>query len=350
MKLLLAKCSLEALRNICVTNEMRMMLICGTVAAPHVGVILASVEIDLCLILRAENFDRVLKVYFRDPADPRDRFRAEHAFYEFLGNQGIRHTPEPLGWDTRHHLGLFSFVEGRKLRADEVDKRAVRQALEFLVAVNRARSAADADSIPVASEACFSIAEHLATVERRRQRLQKIAPASEIDRAAADFVSNELNPAWEKILATITRESGAVMADELPQSGRCLSPSDFGFHNALLTEDGLKFFDFEYAGWDDPAKLVCDFFCQPELPVESGLWHDFVNPLAAALNADPGFVERARRLLPAYQIKWCCILLNDFLASEQTRREFALGKSHAARQAAQLSKARQVLARLQQWA
>ena len=47
-----------------------------------------------------------------------------------------------------------------------------------------------------------------------------------------------------------------------------LSPSDFGFHNALLGPDGkLCFIDFEYAGWDDPAKLICDFFCQPQTPV-----------------------------------------------------------------------------------
>jgi len=299
--------------------------------------------------VRGENFDGVLKAYFQNPADPRDRFRAEHAFYELLARHGISRTPEPLGWDTQHHLGLFSFVEGRKLRLDEVDEQAVGQALEFIVAVNRARSAADVGSIPVASEACFSIAEHLATVERRLKRLQNIAPASEIDRAASDFVRDELNPAWKQIHEIISRESGTIVVNELPRSGRCLSPSDFGFHNALLTEDGLKFFDFEYAGWDDPAKLVCDFFCQPELPVDPGLWNEVVGRLAATLNPDPGFVERARRLVPAYQIKWCCILLNDFLASDQTRREFALGKSGAPRQAAQLHKARQALARLRQW-
>ena len=48
----------------------------------------------------------------------------------------------------------------------------------------------------------------------------------------------------------------------------CLSPSDFGFHNALVDDDGqVTFLDFEYAGRDDPAKLVSDFFCQPEIPV-----------------------------------------------------------------------------------
>ena len=39
-----------------------------------------------------------------------------------------------------------------------------------------------------------------------------------------------------------------------------ISPSDFGFHNALRTNTGPVFFDFEFSGWDDPAKTIIDFF------------------------------------------------------------------------------------------
>ena len=56
-----------------------------------------------------------------------------------------------------------------------------------------------------------------------------------------------------------------------------MSPSDFGFHNALATPGGrLVFIDFEYAGWDDPAKLANDFFCQPAVPVDARFYDDFV--------------------------------------------------------------------------
>ena len=48
---------------------------------------------------------------------------------------------------------------------------------------------------------------------------------------------------------------------ELEEDEKIISPSDFGLHNAKLGEDGkLAFFDFEYAGWDDPAKTIADFF------------------------------------------------------------------------------------------
>ena len=43
------------------------------------------------------------------------------------------------------------------------------------------------------------------------------------------------------------------------------SPSDFGFHNALLKDNGkLCFLDFEYFGRDDPVKLMADF-----------IWHHY---------------------------------------------------------------------------
>jgi hypothetical protein len=285
----------------------------------------------------------LLKAYFQNPADPRDRFGAERAFYDYLWSYGVRCTPEPLGWDDEQRLGLFTFVPGRKLRSEEITTDSVAQALAFISELNSARTTEAARRLPAASEACFCLADHIKCVERRVLRIGQIEAASPRGREAAEFVAEELNPAWQKVRASC---GGQIPANApLSPALRCLSPSDFGFHNALMTAGGrLQFFDFEYAGWDDPAKLACDFFCQPELPVHSGFWHDFVGRLTATLDPDPTFAERARRLLPAYQIKWCCILLNDFLAVDRTRREFALGKSSDARKAAQLNKARKALA------
>ena len=40
-----------------------------------------------------------------------------------------------------------------------------------------------------------------------------------------------------------------------------------GFHNAVVQcNSKVKFIDFEYAGWDDPAKTAADFIFQPQVP------------------------------------------------------------------------------------
>jgi hypothetical protein len=284
----------------------------------------------------------LLKAYFQNPADPRDRFGAERAFYEYLWGQGVRRTPEPGGWDAEQRLGLFTFVAGRKLRPEEITVDALAQALAFIAELNAARATPAARQLPLASEACFSVGEHLACVERRVARLERIESGDALDREAIAFVAKELKPAWYQVRAAI--EGQIPAGAPLNQAGRCLSPSDFGFHNALLADDGrLRFFDFEYSGWDDPAKLAGDFFCQPELPVDLGLWNDFVGQLTTTLNPEPGFAERARRLLPAYRIKWCCIMLNDFIPIDRHRREFALGKLCPDRKVSQLDKAQKKL-------
>ena len=301
-------------------------------------------------VYRVSNDNRVvaLKEYFKNPADSRDRFGTERAFYNFLFENGIRCTPERLGWDDERRLGLFSFVEGRKLAPGEVNGECVQQALDFIVELNRHRTEAAAQQIPVASEACFRIGDHIACVDRRIARLQDIEVSSQIDSEASIFICDSLLPAWQKARTTITKLAGSNLESSLSQNERCLSPSDFGFHNALLSADGrLRFFDFEYAGWDDPAKLVCDFFCQPQIPVAIQFWDAFVKTLSTSGVAQGDFVRRAEVLLPAYQLKWCCIILNEFVRTDRHRRDFAQGTvPFDDRKIVQLQKARQALRQL----
>ena len=45
-----------------------------------------------------------------------------------------------------------------------------------------------------------------------------------------------------------------IVTDAIDSNQCCILPGDFGFHNAIRTTKGVKFIDFEFAGWDDPAK------------------------------------------------------------------------------------------------
>jgi hypothetical protein len=293
--------------------------------------------------------DFVLKRYFQHPGDNRDRFTTEQRFYGFLWNCGFRQVSEPCAWDAENRVGLFSFVQGRKLNTGEVTRAMVDQALEFAIGMNQFRERSVAREVPVASEAYFSVPEQIAGIGRRVEQAQQIESTTETDAKAAALVRDGLAPAWQKIAAAIAQRCKAEpsLNQPLPENRRCLSPSDFGFHNALLAGDGrLIFFDFEYAGWDDPAKLICDFFCQPQVPVPFEFWDLFVNTLATGLNEGPELAERARILLPAYQIKWCCIMLNHFARAGRARREFARGSASEADKAAQLEKVRQALSNL----
>jgi hypothetical protein len=288
----------------------------------------------------------VLKRYFTDPRDPRDRLRAEWEFLQHAWSRGIRAIPEPLARDAAAHVGLYSFVEGRKLLPTELKPAHIDAAIEFVLAVNVPPRA----SLAPASEACFTLAEHIATVERRVARLATLDPDAPHLGEAQSFVSTRLLPAWNAVESRLTIDAcaaGLSMNEPIGADDRCLSPSDFGFHNALVDERGrVTFLDFEYAGCDDPAKLASDFFCQPEIPVPLVLHATFISRMAEGFKLDEKGQARCRMLLDAYRIKWTCIILNDFLPLGAARRAFADAGAWSARCAAQLAKAEAHLAGL----
>ena len=114
------------------------------------------------------------------------------------------------------------------------------------------------------------------------------------------------------------------MHAELDVSQRCLSPSDFGFHNALMMPDGkVCFIDFEYAGWDDPARMVGDFFSQLAVPVDIHYFDEFVESVMTPFSNPSLLIQRAKILRSVYQFKWCCIALNVFIPVNLARRQFA---------------------------
>jgi hypothetical protein len=291
----------------------------------------------------------VLKAYFQHPGDLRDRLGAEYSFSTFAWSQGVRCLPQPIACDVEHRLALYEFVPGRKLGSGEVTTRRVDEAIAFYRQLNTLRGARDAVKLPVGSEACFRLADHLHCLARRSERLQQMEPSTAIDRDAAHFIARVLAPLCQTVLDETTEQAlarGMSMSFELPQADRCLSPSDFGFHNALLTNEGtMTFLDFEYAGWDDPAKTVCDFFCQPELPAPLSLFDKFSAAVSEGLSEPDRQRQRFELLLPVYRLKWCCIILNDFLPAGNQRRQFAATEEpEAERKSRQLAKARQVAA------
>lgn len=288
-----------------------------------------------------------LKVYFRHPQDPRDRFGTERAFLEHARSLGLTCVPRILAADAEAGMTLLECVDGRRLAPGEAAWPRVEQALRFFLALNGLAGRAETLALPEASEACFSIGSHLGCVERRLARLRAAAGSGATGPEAAAFILESLAPAWETCRERVAAEARTRLGPDwdapLEAALRRLSPSDFGFHNALERPDGaLCFLDFEYGGWDDPAKTVCDFFCQPEIPVPGDLLDPFQAALAEAFPEDRSLAARVGLLLPVHQLKWCCILLNEFLPVSAARRDFAGGSGEDGRRG-QLAKAREAL-------
>ena len=266
----------------------------------------------------------VLKLYHWDTRDTRDRLGAEWHFLSYAWARGVRNIPRPLARDEGAHAGLYSLLPGHAVAASSIAAAHVDAALAFVLAVNAAPR--DPNALDPGSEACFSLREHIATIDRRVARLAAIEPDLPNRTNVETFIAASLHPTWSRVRSTLVDAAhhlGVDLDDRLDAARACVSPSDFGFHNALIDGEQIGFIDFEYAGRDDPAKLVCDFFCQPEVPVPPHYMAAFAHRLIAGLGLDAADEMRCALLLNAYRVKWTCIVLNDFLPLGSARRAYA---------------------------
>lgn len=289
----------------------------------------------------------IAKHYFNERDDKRDRLAAEYAFLCYARQCAPLSVPKPYYADRETGMALYEFVQGEPLSADEVGPNEVRQAADFFCALNNSLAEAQSFSLANASEAVFSIADHLNLVAKRIARLAQINVSTDIDAMAITFV-HQLHQRWQAIAEQLRSQCARERIDLnscLSSAQRCVSPSDFGFHNALRTADGtLRFLDFEYAGWDDPAKMVGDFFAQLAVPVSPQYFEDFTQQVMQPFAAAETLIQRATLLRPVYQIKWCCIALNIFMPVHLSRRLFAQPTLHVdALKRQQLQKATRIL-------
>jgi hypothetical protein len=288
------------------------------------------------------------KVYADPVPGRRDRLATEWQAFRFLHDHGVAVVPKPVACDAERKIAVYSWVEGNRFSDRIISLQDIDSAVGFLEQLDDLRDVPAAAQLPLASEACFSV-EHLAQnlCGRMRILLDADATSSGFEEMRA-FVRGELSDLcnrFEECARHGYDRLGRSPQAELPASERVLSPSDFGFHNAIHTGTGTVWLDFEYFGWDDPAKTMADFVLHPAMNLDFAARRRFWQKMAGRFGAVGDLAERARLLYPLYGIKWCLIMLNEFLSDGIERRRKAGSGAIAADdlRRRQLAKARNLL-------
>jgi len=225
-------------------------------------------------IIEQLNNKWIVKNYHRHANDERNRLENEFGFLTFLANNEMNIVAKPIAFDMVKNLGLFSYLPG--VLPKTIDGKYVDQACDFIKQINKTKFRKSAKGLPIASEACFSIISHINCVKKRVARLNKIIPSSPLQNDVSAFVQSSLVSSLNKITKYIYGKfSDKKMQEYLMKGSQIISPSDFGFQNTIVDKGTLYFLDFEYAGWDDPAKLICDFGCHPEIPIKDDYLQKF---------------------------------------------------------------------------
>jgi hypothetical protein len=247
------------------------------------------------------------------PQDGRDRLAVEYEALSFLTGCGLAMMPRPLACDRTASVAVYEWIEGVPIGTADV--AAIDAALAALADIHALAGRARAgDWSHPASASIFAPAEAIAQLRARRARFDTVAPH---DPRLAAFLAR-FDERCEQVLALtrcLAKTAGIAWATPLAIAYQTLSPSDFGFHNALRRPDGsVVFLDFEYFGWDDPAKLCSDFCLHPGMGLDENLEARFLRGARAIYGgADAQFAFRLAVMRPLCGLCWCMIVLNTFL-------------------------------------
>jgi len=294
--------------------------------------------------IRTAQQEFALKCYPSGADGAGERLARETKALTLMERHGLGAVPRLIAADPARGFALLSWLDASPL--GRITAHDIDQAVSFLATVGELERSPDVRELPLAREACLSGRE----IERQIEgRLARLGQASSEDRGLRTFLEERFRPCFARLLHRskgLTDAAGLDFNETLREENRCLSPSDFGFHNCLRRQDGsLVFFDFEYFGWDDPVKLTADIMLHPATRIAPPLIAHFRRQAALIYGGDLGFCHRLRAFYTLFAMRWVLILLNEFLP-EAWRRRVRAGARESWDEAKerQLERARDMLA------
>ena len=274
-------------------------------------------------LTRKKSAPVVLKKYPIRSSDSRNRLRVEFDACTFLHQNDIRLVPEPKVIDKKANVGIYEYVSGSRIL--EPNERDIEQAVKFIFSLNTVKSLKGASELPRASEACLCGWELFRQIETRIKALREISNTfPELE----NHIVSIIEPLYERIRnwSQMHWPHGIDFRKNLSLEYQTLSLSDFGFHNALKEADGtVRFLDLEYFGWDDPVKLVSDFWWHPGMQLTAPIKNVWLNKTIMVFGQEQTFLNRLNALHPAYGVRWSLIVLNKFLDTSNNRDQIQLG-------------------------
>jgi len=280
-----------------------------------------------------------LKIYPDLQKDNRKRLKTEFCACQILNEAGLP-VVQAVAKNDELNWAIYSWVDGVIETPDEqfIDKSItfINQLIKF------SHISKKVEIFHEASEACLNGAEIVKQVQRRLDRLKQ-ADNTQI----SNFLLIEFQPTFQKAIDYARQLMGAQFDILLNKDLLIVSPSDFGAHNAIKSIEGTtRFIDFEYFGWDDPVKLACDFYWHPAMNLDWVSKTIWMEKIKAIFVRDAGFEIRMSAYLPLFGLRWCLILLNEFLPDKLAQRIHADHEKKneiAAAQEMQFNKSKNIL-------
>jgi len=262
-----------------------------------------------------ENKKYALKIYPDLSIDSRPRLKTESSAIKLLWSNNLP-VPKLICSDLNLNWGIYEWLEGEE---NEVpDLNFIYQSVSFIKELNKhAKNNFYSHLFPHASEACLSGKDLSMQIYKRLQSL-KCVGNKDLD----EFLDKCFIPKCEYFISRAKSLLGDGFAKTLDKQFQILSPSDFGLHNSVKSKNQqYYFYDFEYFGLDDPVKLVSDYLWHPGMTLDNEKKLKWLELTEELFSEDPQYIDRFSAFNPIFGLRWCLIMLNEFLPNRLSLRE-----------------------------
>ena len=284
-----------------------------------------------------ENKPYVLKLYLDDRLDGKSRLNAEKNAYIFFNSNHIDNVANLKKCNEEFGFTIIEYIEGRKI--ENIYPSDITKALEFISNLYHYRNISLQNTIPYAAQALLSTRALISEVEERRNTL--IKESKELE----NYLKNDFDLIFKEFKNLLPKKELSVSRELM-----ILSPSDFGFHNALRHINGDIFWlDFEYFGWDDPVKLTSDFLWHPGFNIPNDQEEIWLNKCKKLfIKSDKDYEKRFNYFHPIFGLRWALIVLNVYLEKYRLARGINNIKFEEIK-GEQLIKSKNILSRLRDY-
>jgi thiamine kinase-like enzyme len=245
-----------------------------------------------------------------------DRLGSEFKSTKIFKELNINNVQRPISFDSSLGIASYEWIEGERISSYGI--KELKAALSFLSDLHQNSKAEQFKNFPMASDACTKGSDIEIQIKRRLLQFDELSTKySDLEQ----FLKNDFKPLFKEIISwsQASWPSSSSYIVPIEKNELILSPSDFGFHNSLCSQnENLIFHDFEYFGWDDPVKLISDFSHNAAMNLTKEieqLWFSEVSEIYGK-----HLLGRLSAAWPMYGLNWCLIILNEFKDEVWSRR------------------------------
>lgn len=236
----------------------------------------------------------------------KQRISLEYKKICFFSNLQPKFHPTPINYNPVYGSAIYSWIEGNSIH--RVNKRYLDNVVQYLKIINNNLNQKKKLNKFKASASCFSKKDIFLQINSRFNSFNKIKNNN------LTLYLSSLREYFHNLKCNLKTSNNIYF----PKKDLIISPSDLSIKNFIYSYNNEFFFiDYEYLGYDDSIKLICDTIIHPANKLNTRYAKYFVHEFN--LKISPINFDRFKQYFPFYCLIWCLIILNPIKKNDLSR-------------------------------